>query len=249
MRATAVRIVVALGAAGALVLLPPDRRGWSAVAAAAFDGALPPRFDDVAALVAGTALWVLAAWVLVALLAGWAAALPGVLGVGARLVVCVCVPRALRAIVLGGVAGGLLLGPAVAAGASPVWPTTPPASAPTTPGPAWPTHTPPATAPPTTATPPPAPTPPAPSTPAPTPPAPTTPKTGAASVVVTPGDSLWSISGDALQAAGVTPTNAKVAAAWPTWYAANRAVIGADPGLLRPGTSLTAPTTTGGSTP
>jgi nucleoid-associated protein YgaU len=58
-------------------------------------------------------------------------------------------------------------------------------------------------------------------------------------VVVRPGDSLWRIA-DAHLPAGHTP--ADVAAAWPAWYAANRTVIGSDPGLLRPGQVLTAPT-------
>jgi hypothetical protein len=32
-----------------------------------------------------------------------------------------------------------------------------------------------------------------------------------------------------------------IAAAWPRWYAANRAVIGPDPGLIRPGQELMPP--------
>lgn len=61
----------------------------------------------------------------------------------------------------------------------------------------------------------------------------------AAEVVVRPGDSLWRIA-----AANLPPehTDAQVARAWPRWYAANRAVIGADPGALRPGQRLAVPT-------
>ena len=237
-----VRVPVALGAATVTVFARPDRRGWSRLAAAALEDALPPHLDEVVAVVAGTALWCLAVWVLLALLAGWVAALPGVCGAAGRLVVRLCVPRAFRALVLGGVAGGLLLGPAVAASASPVWPTSPPAVAATTPGPAWPTDTaPPAeTAPPSSPPGAPSATPP---TPPPTPPS-TPATTGATSVVVTPGDSLWSIAADALREDGVTPTATRVAVAWPAWYAANRTAIGPDPGLLHPGTSLTAPTST-----
>jgi hypothetical protein len=43
--------------------------------------------------------------------------------------------------------------------------------------------------------------------------------------VVTPGDTLWGIAG----------------ADWPRWYAANRATIGADPDLIRPGQRLVPP--------
>jgi resuscitation-promoting factor RpfA len=62
-------------------------------------------------------------------------------------------------------------------------------------------------------------------------PAPTT-------VVVAPGDSLWSIAerhGEPDAAA------ADVAVAWPRWYAANRHVIGPDPDLLQVGTVLRVP--------
>lgn len=53
-----------------------------------------------------------------------------------------------------------------------------------------------------------------------------------------PGDSLWSITADHLPR-GVDP--ARVARAWPRWFAANRAVIGDDPGLIRPGQLLHVP--------
>jgi nucleoid-associated protein YgaU len=46
-------------------------------------------------------------------------------------------------------------------------------------------------------------------------------------LVVAPGDTLWSIAADHLPPGRRTP--ARVAAAWPRWYAANRAVIGPDP--------------------
>jgi nucleoid-associated protein YgaU len=61
-------------------------------------------------------------------------------------------------------------------------------------------------------------------------------------VVVRPGDSLWRIAAAHLpHGAGA----ADVAAAWPAWYAANRATIGADPNLIRPGQVLVAPATSG----
>jgi nucleoid-associated protein YgaU len=61
--------------------------------------------------------------------------------------------------------------------------------------------------------------------------------------VVRPGDSLWSISAASLKSrtAAQTTSHDDIARAWPRWYAANRAVIGADPDLLRPGQHLQSP--------
>jgi resuscitation-promoting factor RpfA len=59
-----------------------------------------------------------------------------------------------------------------------------------------------------------------------------------ASVVVGPGDSLWTIAARHLPAGH---TAADVAGAWPRWYAANRAEIGADPGRIWPGQVLQVP--------
>lgn len=59
-------------------------------------------------------------------------------------------------------------------------------------------------------------------------------------VEVRPGDTLWSIAAEHL------PDGADagdVAAAWPTWYQANRDVIGDDPDRLQPGQRLQPPTT------
>lgn len=58
-------------------------------------------------------------------------------------------------------------------------------------------------------------------------------------VVVRRGDTLWGIAAHAL---GASPAPSRVAASWPHWYARNHAVIGADPGLIRPGERLHAPT-------
>ena len=57
-------------------------------------------------------------------------------------------------------------------------------------------------------------------------------------VVVRPGDSLWKIAAEHLPA---PCSDQQVALAWPTWYTANRTVIGPDPDRIRPGTRLTAP--------
>ena len=63
----------------------------------------------------------------------------------------------------------------------------------------------------------------------------------ATTVVVRPGDCLWTIAATAL---GSIASNAEIAAEWPRWYAANRHVIGADPDLLLPGTRLRTPPAT-----
>ena len=59
-------------------------------------------------------------------------------------------------------------------------------------------------------------------------------------VVVRAGDSLWQIAQEHLAPAA---SPAQIAAAWPDWYAANRAVVGADPNLIRPGQVLARPAT------
>lgn len=57
-------------------------------------------------------------------------------------------------------------------------------------------------------------------------------------VVVTSGDSLWSIVAGAL---GPFSTDEDVALAWPGWYRANRGTIGEDPNYILPGQVLHAP--------
>lgn len=61
-------------------------------------------------------------------------------------------------------------------------------------------------------------------------------------VVVRRGDTLWDIVRAHL---GRDATDAEVAAEWPRWHEANRAVIGGDPDFLLPGQVLHAPATTG----
>ena len=76
----------------------------------------------------------------------------------------------------------------------------------------------------------------------PAPPAP--PPRGArpALVVVRPGDTLWDLSAAALRGAGEPePSDARIAQAWPRWWAANRDVVGPDPDLILPGMQLTPP--------
>ena len=57
-------------------------------------------------------------------------------------------------------------------------------------------------------------------------------------VVVAPGDSLWSVAARLLPA---TASDVEVAALWRRIYAANRVLIGEDPGLIRPGQRLVVP--------
>jgi nucleoid-associated protein YgaU len=57
-------------------------------------------------------------------------------------------------------------------------------------------------------------------------------------VVVQPGDTLWSIAARHL---GAGASGAAITTAWHAWYAANRAVIGANPSVIRPGQQLVAP--------
>ncbi|MFP5336652.1 MAG: LysM peptidoglycan-binding domain-containing protein [Actinomycetes bacterium] len=57
-------------------------------------------------------------------------------------------------------------------------------------------------------------------------------------VVVRRGDTLWHIAARALPAGA---TDAEIAAEWPRWYDANRALIGADPHHIEPGQRLVPP--------
>lgn len=56
--------------------------------------------------------------------------------------------------------------------------------------------------------------------------------------VVRPGESLWSVAAEVL---GPGASDAEIARAWPLLHEANRAAVGEDPGLLRPGTVLVLP--------
>ena len=57
-------------------------------------------------------------------------------------------------------------------------------------------------------------------------------------VTVHRGDSLWLIAEHGL---GGHASNEQIAAEWPRWYEANRAVIGDNPGLIQPGQHLQPP--------
>lgn len=61
------------------------------------------------------------------------------------------------------------------------------------------------------------------------------------SVVVAPGDSLWTIAAEQLAAEGSDPTARAIDRSWPRWHAHNRDVIGPDPDQLLPGQRLQHP--------
>jgi hypothetical protein len=57
-------------------------------------------------------------------------------------------------------------------------------------------------------------------------------------LVVTAGDTLWSLAADRL---GPDPTAGEIAAAWQRLYAANREVVGPDPSHIEPGQRIVVP--------
>ena len=180
-----------------------------------------------ASLVAGVALlaWACAGWLLLVVAVTWLAELPGLLGqVGAHASKRLA-PASVRAaarLALGTtVAVTVLAGPAASAATGPRSPL--PAVAATSDF-DWPgaTTRAPLIAPPAHPI-------------AATPAAPS-----GSEVVVHGGDSLWSITARDL---GPAASTRQIAQTWPRWWAANRAVIGDDPDLIRPGLVLVRPAT------
>lgn len=196
--------------------------------------------DRAASVVVGGALWMVALWLAVGLLAAVVACLPGAAGRAAGglsdLLLPVVVQRAIAAVA----GAGVLLAPIAASahtggiGRSQQYtPSSTSASAPSIPAPGWPTDGPPTGSP--TAPAPPARTGPGGTT------TPTPPTAGPARnrpVVVRPGDSLWLIAARRL---GPAATTTQISAQWPRWYAANRARIGSDPDVIHPGEALQPP--------
>lgn len=234
-----------MGDLAVLGTMPPDVGALAGRIAAPQSWVTEAGADGAALSLAGAALWVLALWLGAGLVAAVVAVVPGSCGRLARTVARVLLPAALYRVVIGAAGLGLFLAP-VAAGASasagggghaaaststppiptPTWPSDPPSL----PAPGWPSG--PAAATPNGNVPPPGARPPQSAQPA-----------DARAVLVRPGDSLWDLAAARLGADG---TLAQTAAAWPRWYAANRAVIGADPDLIKPGQRLTPPASTGG---
>jgi hypothetical protein len=207
--------------------------GWATQVAAAGRVVAHPRgelarvgADAALGTVTGGALWCAAVWLALGLAAAAAARLPGWGGRWAATVSRALLPRAVRGLVAGGAGIGVLLAPAAALAATH---TSTPTGSTATPSPAWPVQ---------------APTTSAPAWPvqAPTTPAPDAEQApGGHHVTVRPGDSLWSIAARSIGPRACAP---KIAAGWPRWFRENRAVIGDDPALIRPGLELRAPAPT-----
>jgi hypothetical protein len=186
------------------------------------DGTTPAGAGGLSLLagdLAGRAAVAVLGWVLLAAAASRLARVPGLVGSLAATLQRVLLPRAMRAAVLGLVGSQAVVGVALADGAAAGRPgplvswealaVQRPAG-----GPADPLA----------------------SVPDPTPrpaalPAPPT-------VIVAPGDTLWTIAGRHLPPGA---SDADLAGAWPAWYAANGDVIGPDPDVLAVGTVLAVP--------
>lgn len=233
----------ALSTRALTVALPLATLGWAAppawVCAVLTDLAHDtPTAPDTAVVAAVAAVaYVVAGWLLVVATAVALAATGGRLGGAAHRAQRVLAPLAVRravALALGLAVVTGAAGPAAAepgpAGGSPIsvsaasgldWPAIP--ATPTTPA----TPTAPATPDPSTAR-----------------PAPAVPNASADGqpVVVRPGDSLWRLAErDLADREDRAVSDREVAAAWPSWWSANRDVVGPDPDLLRPGAVLTPP--------
>lgn len=216
------RRTVLLGATAAGLLLLIAAPSPSAAVASLRE---PPAADPTAPLVAVLSLlaWLLTGWLLVTVALTAGAHLPGAFGRGCRTAAGRVAPAGVRRAV------EVALGLSIVVG---VVGATPASASPGAAGPApaaasldWP-------APPAAvdldwaATP----------AAAPEPAEPTAP------VVVQPGDSLWAIAERDLAArTGTEPSDADVAQAWPSWWAANRDTVGDDPDVISPGTELDPP--------
>jgi nucleoid-associated protein YgaU len=176
--------------------------------------------DEVAAELAAAGLWLAALWTAVGLASIALARLPGCIGTAADRLARAVLPHAVYRLAAGAAGAGLLLAPVAASAQPPRTPVPAPAwpTSSTLPAPAWPLG-------------------PESSAPRHAPAPDRQPPAPSEVVTVRPGDSLWTIAAASL--AHATP--ARVAAEWPRWFAANRAVIGADPDHLVPGEVLTSP--------
>jgi hypothetical protein len=191
--------------------------------------------DIAAAQLAQCLVWFAAAWLALALIGALASAVPGAIGSVAARLSALLLPAAMRRAVAGLIGVSVALAPTAASAAAVAsMPGTIVATRPVPiPSPSLPIQ-----AVPIDLAPPVLPN--DPHLPLPIP----RPERDARAVVVRGGDSLWRI---AEQALGATATPAQVATAWPAWYAANRAEIGADPDVLHTGQQLIAPRPAPGS--
>jgi nucleoid-associated protein YgaU len=230
----------------------PPSDTWRALASAVEASRVTPDFDQLLGSSAALAAWVGLGWLSVAVFLEVASVLPGAAGRGFAAVAAKTSPMLIRRIVQAAIgvsvlAGPLTAGSALAAGPSTNTSTSTQVDRPNalTPAPADASLVPltldrPATA-----------------FVAP-PPAATRTFTGSAAIVtgvahrgsgdrddrstagyvVRRGDTLWDIAARHL---GPSATAVDISRAWPAWYDANRAVIGPDPGVIRPGELLSAP--------
>lgn len=234
----------------ALTRYAPAPPAWAALLRLTSGGlpapaAQPPALGPVLAADAVTGLvtlacWALSLWLTLAVLADAAARLPGAGGRFGRTVLAalaVLTPSLVRRLLGVGMGATLLAGPALATSSAAATATGCPPS--TVNGQLAPGRLPSLDRP--------VPTCPAVASPSATPkPAPVTPvhapsnvPRSPTSVRVQPGDNLWSLAARDLQAAsGHAPSAAAIAASWPKWWRANRAVVGADPNLVFPGEIL-----------
>ena len=214
-----------LGDLAVLLGLRPDAGALAGELAALHAWVAAAGTDAAALTLAGAALWCLALWLGVGLLAAASAALPGNVGRLARSSSRVLLPGAIHRLLAGTAGLGVLLAPVAVAAAAPVPSSggSPPATAtsvPAIPAPSWPLD-PPQAHPPRAH------------------PLRAHPPSRGATLVMRPGDCLWRIAADHL---GERATPARIAATWPRWYTANRTVIGPDARLIRPGQILHLPT-------
>ncbi len=234
---------LAAAACGLAALAPPGRLRdeLTAVSTAPQATADALGADAVALSLVGVLAWAALAWLIVAGTSVAAGALPGRLGRVATRVSGAVVPAAARRLLAGLLGVALLTGIGAAAHADPVqpprvaavaqldldWPVTAPRS-PLAEAVAGKPANPPAPATPSSRASPPG------ESPLPV----VTPRQTGAEVVVLRGDSLWSIAKAHL---GAHAGDREIAAEWPRWWAANRAVVGDDPDLLLPDQRLGPP--------
>ena len=204
-------LLTSLAGAALLTLAPPPIAAWELLRHPG--GATEPTAPLLGLVV--LAAWALTAQLLIGAVLAAAGHLPGLLGRLCEAVAARLVPVAVRRTVSVALGAGLILGPALPAHAAQSSSGgSRPAMAPATISLDWPA--------------------------VPAPEAVPAPQ-AVAPIVVQPGDTLWDLAARALNAAGRAPTAAQIAATWPRWWSANRAVVGDNPDLLRPGTPLTAP--------
>ena len=219
----AARLAVTSAVMGAFAVLlgavTPGISDSLAVLAAAQEVADAEGPDAVVVTAVGLLAWSTWAWGALGLLVTGAAALPGALGAGARMLARAVLPAAARramAVALGvglGVSSPLVAGasppaPVGASAPAPDWPQAPPEDHRGAPVPDWPDR----------------------------------PHPG--QHVVVRGDCLWDIAAHHLgSVTGHPPSNGEIARAVQAWWTTNAGVIGPDPDLLLPGQVLRPPST------